>query len=107
MREPLLEKKQYYKDCPGCKVEQAKELNQGVSIKNLLVIWMVVLCSSKQYFNLLFSYTSKQFDFFLSNLCSLGLLSILSTSDCVLDSLEHVASPISELGVLISWFRLN
>nr|XP_004516549.1 protein ZINC INDUCED FACILITATOR-LIKE 1-like [Cicer arietinum] len=45
MREPLLEK-QYFKDCPGCKVEQAKELNQGVSITNLLVIWMVVLCST-------------------------------------------------------------
>ncbi|KAJ1381487.1 Tetracycline resistance protein TetA/multidrug resistance protein MdtG [Sesbania bispinosa] len=45
MGEPLLEK-QYYKDCPGCKVDQAKELNQGVSIKNLLIIWMVVLCAA-------------------------------------------------------------
>ncbi|KAJ1381486.1 MFS transporter superfamily [Sesbania bispinosa] len=45
MREPLLEK-QYYKDCPGCKVEQAKELNKGVSIKNLLIMWMVVLCAT-------------------------------------------------------------
>ncbi|WJX72426.1 hypothetical protein P8452_63646 [Trifolium repens] len=40
MKEPLLEKKQYYKDCPGCKVEQEKELNQGVSIIKLLIIWM-------------------------------------------------------------------
>lgn len=42
-REPLLEKK-YYDNCPGCKVEQAKELNRAVSIPNLFVIWMVVLC---------------------------------------------------------------
>jgi hypothetical protein len=50
MREPLLEKKKHYKDdCPGCKVEQSKELNQGISITNLFIIWMVVLCSSKHY----------------------------------------------------------
>ncbi|XP_058766676.1 protein ZINC INDUCED FACILITATOR-LIKE 1-like isoform X2 [Vicia villosa] len=47
MREPLLKKNHhYYKDCPGCKVEQAKELNQGVSVKNLFIIWMVVLSST-------------------------------------------------------------
>ncbi|KAK2368100.1 protein ZINC INDUCED FACILITATOR-LIKE [Trifolium repens] len=46
MKEPLLEKKQYYKDCPGCKVEQEKELNQGVSIIKLLIIWMVVLSAN-------------------------------------------------------------
>ncbi|XP_057453480.1 protein ZINC INDUCED FACILITATOR-LIKE 1-like isoform X2 [Lotus japonicus] len=46
IEEPLLEKKYYYKDCPGCKVDQAKELNQGVSIINLLIIWMVVLCAT-------------------------------------------------------------
>ncbi|KAG4959981.1 hypothetical protein JHK87_036614 [Glycine soja] len=47
IRQPLLEKK-YYEDCPGCKVDQAKELSkgQGVSIRNLLIIWMVVLCSA-------------------------------------------------------------
>ncbi|WJX87380.1 hypothetical protein P8452_69582 [Trifolium repens] len=44
-REPSEEKK-YYKDCPGCKVEQSKELNQGVSNTNLFIIWMVVLCST-------------------------------------------------------------
>jgi len=47
MKKPLLEKKQYYEDCPGCKVEQAKELNQGLSIINLVIIWMVVLSASK------------------------------------------------------------
>ncbi|GAU33367.1 hypothetical protein TSUD_364920 [Trifolium subterraneum] len=35
MREALLEKKQYYRDCPGCKVEQSKELNQGRVQSNL------------------------------------------------------------------------
>ncbi|KAG4971010.1 hypothetical protein JHK85_037431 [Glycine max] len=50
IRQPLLEKK-YYEDCPGCKVDQAKELSkgQGVSIRNLLIIWMVVLCSGSSY----------------------------------------------------------
>jgi hypothetical protein len=47
LKESLLKKKQYYKDCPGCKVEQEKELNQGVSIIKLLIIWMVVLSASK------------------------------------------------------------
>ncbi|XP_045802379.1 protein ZINC INDUCED FACILITATOR-LIKE 1-like [Trifolium pratense] len=46
MNVPLLEKKQYYKDCPGCKVEQENELNQGLSILKLFIIWMVVLSSS-------------------------------------------------------------
>lgn len=50
MREPLMKKnRHYYQDCPGCKVEQAKELNQGVSVTNLLIIWMVVLSSSNQF----------------------------------------------------------
>ncbi|CAK8566793.1 unnamed protein product [Lathyrus sativus] len=46
MKVPLLEKKQYYEDCPGCKVEQAKELNHSVSIINLLIIWMIVLSAT-------------------------------------------------------------
>ncbi|KAL5061931.1 hypothetical protein RYX36_023668 [Vicia faba] len=46
MREPLLKNHHYYKDCPGCKVEQAKELNHGVSVTNLFIIWMVVLSST-------------------------------------------------------------
>ncbi|XP_045800504.1 protein ZINC INDUCED FACILITATOR-LIKE 1-like isoform X2 [Trifolium pratense] len=48
MREPSEEKK-YYKDCPGCKVEQSKELNQGLSITNLFIIWAVVLCSRSSF----------------------------------------------------------
>lgn len=45
-KEPLLEKKQYYEDCPGCKVEQTKELNQGLSVINLVIIWMIVLSAT-------------------------------------------------------------
>ncbi|RHN41283.1 putative major facilitator superfamily [Medicago truncatula] len=40
-------KKQYYENCPGCKVDKAKELKTDVSFRNLLNIWMVVLCSCK------------------------------------------------------------
>lgn len=43
--ETLLKKK-YYDNCPGCKVDKAKELKTDVSFRNLLNIWMVVLCSS-------------------------------------------------------------
>ncbi|KAK7256928.1 hypothetical protein RIF29_30530 [Crotalaria pallida] len=45
-REPLLKKSKYCDNCPGCKVDQAKELNQGLSILNLFIIWMVVLCAA-------------------------------------------------------------
>ncbi|XP_057451623.1 protein ZINC INDUCED FACILITATOR-LIKE 1-like isoform X2 [Lotus japonicus] len=46
VEQPLLLKKHYHENCPGCKVDQAKELKQDVTIRNLLSIWMVVLCSS-------------------------------------------------------------
>ncbi|XP_019447126.1 PREDICTED: protein ZINC INDUCED FACILITATOR-LIKE 1-like [Lupinus angustifolius] len=45
IREALLKKK-YYDNCPGCKVDQAKEQNQNLSIRNILIVWMVVLSSS-------------------------------------------------------------
>ncbi|XP_054816260.1 protein ZINC INDUCED FACILITATOR-LIKE 1-like isoform X2 [Prosopis cineraria] len=44
-REPLL-KKHYYENCPGCKVDRAKEMTQGVPIKHLVNIWLITLCSS-------------------------------------------------------------
>lgn len=48
VKQPLLVKK-YYENCPGCKVDREKELSegQGVPFKNLLIIWMVVLCVGK------------------------------------------------------------
>ncbi|KAF1884834.1 hypothetical protein Lal_00028721 [Lupinus albus] len=42
VREPTLNQK-YYENCPGCKVDQAKELNPRVSIPNLLFVWVVVI----------------------------------------------------------------
>ncbi|KAL2337320.1 hypothetical protein Fmac_011766 [Flemingia macrophylla] len=43
--QPLL-RKQYYENCPGCKVDQAKELKNDVSFRNLSYIWMAVLCGT-------------------------------------------------------------
>ncbi|CAK8567245.1 unnamed protein product [Lathyrus sativus] len=45
IRQPLL-KKSYYENCPGCKVDQAKELGTDVSIRNLSYIWMTMLCGT-------------------------------------------------------------
>ncbi|KAE9620865.1 hypothetical protein Lal_00019216 [Lupinus albus] len=45
IREALLKNK-YHENCPGCKVDKAKELNQNLSILNLGIIWMVVLSAS-------------------------------------------------------------
>ncbi|KAA8519302.1 hypothetical protein F0562_013558 [Nyssa sinensis] len=44
-KEPLL-KKDYYENCPGCKVEQGKETQSGLPIKELVSIWVVVLCTA-------------------------------------------------------------
>ncbi|XP_019447333.1 PREDICTED: protein ZINC INDUCED FACILITATOR 1-like [Lupinus angustifolius] len=45
VREPSLNEK-YYENCPGCKVDQAKELNPGLSIRNLLIVWIVILSAA-------------------------------------------------------------
>ncbi|KAF3434301.1 hypothetical protein FNV43_RR25404 [Rhamnella rubrinervis] len=44
-RERLL-KTEYYENCPGCKVEQYKELQRGFPIRDLLNIWFIVLSNS-------------------------------------------------------------
>ncbi|XP_027908884.1 protein ZINC INDUCED FACILITATOR-LIKE 1-like isoform X2 [Vigna unguiculata] len=46
--QPLLERKKYYENCPGCKVDKAKELSagQGVSYTKLFVLWMVALSAA-------------------------------------------------------------
>lgn len=41
--EPFL-KKVYYEGCSGCMVEQMKERQRGLPIKQLITIWTVVLC---------------------------------------------------------------
>ncbi|KAK3002268.1 hypothetical protein RJ639_022562 [Escallonia herrerae] len=45
LKETLLEK-HYYENCPGCKVDQRKQLQQGLPIKELLSIWTIVLCTA-------------------------------------------------------------
>ncbi|KAJ4720470.1 zinc induced facilitator-like 1 [Melia azedarach] len=45
LKEPLLKKK-YYENCSGCKVEQLKELKRGLPIRELVSIWIVVLCTA-------------------------------------------------------------
>ncbi|XP_034207824.1 protein ZINC INDUCED FACILITATOR 1-like [Prunus dulcis] len=44
-REALL-KKVYYENCPGCKVEQRKELQRGLPIKMIVAVWLVVLSAA-------------------------------------------------------------
>ncbi|GMH13268.1 hypothetical protein Nepgr_015109 [Nepenthes gracilis] len=44
-KEPLL-KKVYYENCPGCKVDKFKDAHQGVPIKSLLSIWIIVLSTA-------------------------------------------------------------
>ncbi|XP_062174365.1 protein ZINC INDUCED FACILITATOR-LIKE 1-like isoform X1 [Alnus glutinosa] len=44
-REGLL-KKHYYENCPGCKVDQDKELQRGLPIRQLVSTWIVVLCTA-------------------------------------------------------------
>lgn len=38
-------KKVYHENCPGCKVDQGKETQRGLPIKELISIWMIVLCT--------------------------------------------------------------
>ncbi|KAK1579060.1 hypothetical protein Q3G72_035232 [Acer saccharum] len=42
---PLLKNK-YYEGCPGCKVDQDKMLQRGLPIRQLVSVWIVVLCTA-------------------------------------------------------------
>ncbi|GLT75353.1 hypothetical protein SLA2020_470840 [Shorea laevis] len=44
-RQTLL-KKGYHENCPGCKVDQLKEMKTGLPIRELVSIWIVVLCTT-------------------------------------------------------------
>ncbi|KAL5568747.1 hypothetical protein UlMin_025322 [Ulmus minor] len=39
-------KKEYYPDCPGCKLDQQKELQRGFPYRDLFSMWMVVVASA-------------------------------------------------------------
>ncbi|KAK9067471.1 hypothetical protein SSX86_014800 [Deinandra increscens subsp. villosa] len=45
IKKPLLSKV-YHESCPGCNVDQYKELQTGLPIKEVFCIWVVVLCVS-------------------------------------------------------------
>ncbi|KAK3228566.1 hypothetical protein Dsin_000447 [Dipteronia sinensis] len=44
-RVPLLKNK-YHEGCPGCKVDQDKELQRGLPIRQLVSVWIIVLCTA-------------------------------------------------------------
>ncbi|PON86778.1 Major facilitator [Trema orientale] len=47
IRESLLKKEYYYyPNCPGCKVEQYKDLQQGFPVLDLLRLWIIVLATA-------------------------------------------------------------
>lgn len=48
MKEALLKK--HYENCPGCKVERLRELQRGLPIKQLVSMWIVVLCTGNCLF---------------------------------------------------------
>ena len=46
MSEPLLTKEvKYYENCPGCKVEERNEKQEARSLKELILLALVVLCN--------------------------------------------------------------
>uniref|UniRef100_M4E3S9 Major facilitator superfamily (MFS) profile domain-containing protein n=1 Tax=Brassica campestris TaxID=3711 RepID=M4E3S9_BRACM len=45
-KEALLEKHKYHEGCPGCKVEQMKQLRKGYPYLELSFVWIIVLSTS-------------------------------------------------------------
>ncbi|XP_074310751.1 protein ZINC INDUCED FACILITATOR-LIKE 1-like [Silene latifolia] len=43
---PLLLEKEYYEDCPGCKIEKIKNTQEGLPLKTLAGVWVIVLCNA-------------------------------------------------------------
>ncbi|XP_009608804.1 protein ZINC INDUCED FACILITATOR-LIKE 1-like [Nicotiana tomentosiformis] len=43
VKEKLVNKKEYYENCPGCKVDLHKAGQRGLPIKELFTIWIVIL----------------------------------------------------------------
>ncbi|XP_074310752.1 protein ZINC INDUCED FACILITATOR-LIKE 1-like [Silene latifolia] len=41
-----LVEKEYYEDCPGCKIEKIKDTQQGLPFKTLAGVWVIVLCNA-------------------------------------------------------------
>ncbi|KAK9148951.1 hypothetical protein Scep_007708 [Stephania cephalantha] len=45
IEEPML-KKVYYRDCPGCRMDQRKETRRGIPYKEFTYVWVVTLCNA-------------------------------------------------------------
>ncbi|CAA3032695.1 ZINC INDUCED FACILITATOR-LIKE 1-like [Olea europaea subsp. europaea] len=39
-------KEDFYENCPGCKLDRQKELQRGLPIKQVLIIWIIVLATA-------------------------------------------------------------
>ncbi|MFS7969964.1 hypothetical protein Hanom_Chr09g00815421 [Helianthus anomalus] len=48
----------YHENCPGCKVERDKRIRTGYPIKELISIWVVVLCVGEHIYSLFISSSS-------------------------------------------------
>ncbi|WCJ19140.1 zinc induced facilitator-like 1 [Euphorbia peplus] len=46
LSEPFLSCKDFYEDCPGCKVDKLKQSRTGLPIREFLSIWIIVLCTA-------------------------------------------------------------
>ncbi|KAL8061807.1 hypothetical protein ABFS82_02G107400 [Erythranthe guttata] len=44
--EKLLKKNEYIEGCPGCKVDQYKQIQRGLPIKQVLIVWIIVLSTA-------------------------------------------------------------
>jgi len=86
---PLLLKKKYYENCPGCKVDQGREMKKGVSFLNISFIWLAVLSGSK-HFNSLPKFSSGVVFFLSACSCFIYFSTILSFAVKWLQSLSKL-----------------
>lgn len=62
----LAKENHYVQGCPGCKIDRQKALNSGLPIKQVFIVWTVVL-SSGNLFSVPFSMLSCLCFFFFFN----------------------------------------
>lgn len=48
--EPLLKKKVYFDNCPGCKQDRKNEASLGIPYKEFFYVWIVTLCTGTRVF---------------------------------------------------------
>lgn len=47
LKERLLKKEELYPNCPGCKVEQYKEMQRGYPVRDFFRIWLIAVAAGK------------------------------------------------------------